>query len=109
MDFEPSTTGGNGRGQGGRFGAGNRFGKGNPHAKRVARLRSAMLKSVSPRELHEVVMALLGQAKGGDVAAAKELFQRLLGPPEAIDLLERLDALAKIEQFNENRGQAWRH
>jgi hypothetical protein len=57
-----------------------------------------------------VVTSLLKQAKAGDVPSIKELLQRLLGPPEAVDLLERLDALeAKIEQLAENKGQPWRH
>lgn len=108
MNEEPSTTGSNGRGEGGRFGNGNRFGKGNPHAKRVARLRSALLKSVSAGDLREVVMSLLAEAKSGDVAAARELFQRLLGPPEALDLLERFDALEQqIKELTQRRSPTW--
>ena len=110
MIDRPSTNGENGeRNANGRFAKGNSGGPGNPFAKRVARLRSALFKSVSPQDLREVVAALLKQAKAGDVASIKELLQRLLGPPEAIDLVERLDALeAKIEQMNENRGQPCR-
>src|SRR3954451_23843505 len=89
----PSTPASNGRGPAGRFGAGNRFGRGNPHARKVARLRSALLRSVSPADVGEVAAALLAQAKAGDVAAARELLQRLLGPPVELDLLERLATL----------------
>lgn len=109
MNDTPSTTASNGRGSNGKFGPGNKVAKGNPFAKRVARLRSALFKAVSPNDLHDVLAALLMQAKAGDVASIKELLQRLLGPPEGVDLMERLDALeAKIEQLNENKGQSWR-
>jgi hypothetical protein len=95
----PSTNGSNGRTTAGRFAKGNLGGPGNPHARRAARLRSALFKAVTPDDLRDVIHALLTAAKGGDVSAAKELMQRLLGPPEAIDLLERMEALeAKIEQ-----------
>ena len=108
MIDQPSPTGGNGRGGNGRFAPGNKLAKGNPFARRVARLRSALLKAVSPADLREVVAALLRQAKAGDVPATRELLQRLLGPPESIDLLERLDALeGKIEQLNEKKSQSW--
>src|SRR4051794_12760335 len=78
MSDSPSTTGANGRGGAGRFAPGNKLAKGNPHAKRVARLRAALLKAVSPADLREVIGALLTAAKGGDVPAARELLQRLL-------------------------------
>jgi hypothetical protein len=93
MQPTPSTTGSNGRGSGGRFVAGNRCARGNPHARRVALLRATLLKAVTPEDLRRVVAALLKQAKDGDVAATKELLQRLLGPPVELDLIERLDAL----------------
>jgi hypothetical protein len=42
------------------------------------------------------------------VASIRELLQRLFGPPEAVDLMERLDALEeKIGQLHENKGQSW--
>jgi hypothetical protein len=105
MSDSPSTNGSNGRSTGGRFAKGNPGGPGNPHARRAARLRAAMYKAVTPADLRDVISALLSSAKGGDVSAAKELMQRLLGPPEAIDLLERLAALeTKIEQAASNNG-----
>jgi hypothetical protein len=106
MNDSPSPTDVNGRGDKGRFAPGNRLAKGNPFARHVAKLRSALFKAVKPADLIEVVASLLRQAKTGDVASAKEILQRLLGPPEAIDLMERLDALeAKIEQLGESRGR----
>ena len=109
MSGPPSPNGANGRATGGRFAQGNSGGPGNPYSLRVAKLRSALFKAVSPADLREVLAALLTQAKGGDVASIKELLQRLLGPPESVDLIGRLDALeAKIEQLTENKVQAWR-
>src|SRR5678815_783739 len=108
MNDAPSPTGSNGRGSNGKFAPGNQHAKGNPFAKRVARLRSALFKAVTPADLNDVVASLLKQAKAGDVASIKELLQRLLGPPEAVDLVERLDALEeKIGQLHENKGQSW--
>ena len=105
MSDSPSTNGSNGRSIGGRFAKVNAGGPGNPHARRAARLRSALFKAVTPNDLRDVIQALLSSAKGGDISAAKELMQRLLGPPEAIDLLERLAALeAQIEQAASNKG-----
>ena len=94
MSDAPSTNGSNGRATGGRFAPGNKGGPGNPHARRVARLRAVLLKTVKPADLREVVAALLTQAKGGDVASIRELLQRLLGPPpEPADFTERLESL----------------
>jgi hypothetical protein len=109
MNDPPSTTVSDGRGADGRFGKGNTVAKGNPHARRVARLRSALMRAVTPDDLRDVVAALLRQAKTGDVPAVRELMQRLLGPPESLDLIERLDALeAKINQISDNKEQSWR-
>jgi hypothetical protein len=68
------------------------------------------LKSVKPADLQEVIRALLTAAKAGDVPAAKELMQRLLGPPESLDLLARLDALeAKIQHAVESGVRSWQN
>ncbi|MEO6434673.1 MAG: hypothetical protein ABIP55_02780 [Tepidisphaeraceae bacterium] len=105
MSNTPSTNGTNGREAGGRFARGNAGGPGNPHAQRIARLRSALFKAVSPADLRDVLAALLKQAKAGDVASIRELLQRLLGPPESVDLMARLDALeATINQLAERRS-----
>jgi len=93
MIDSPSPNGNDVRGSGGRFIKGNSGGPGNPHAQQVAKLRSALLNSVTPDDLCQVMAALLTHAKGGDVPSIKELFQRLLGPAESIDLLARLDDL----------------
>lgn len=82
-----------GRRPDGRFGPGNRAARGNPHARRVARLRTALIRAVTPEDVEAVAVALLAKGKDGDVGAARELLQRLLGPPVALDVIERLDAV----------------
>ncbi|HEY7091431.1 MAG TPA: hypothetical protein VH518_25260 [Tepidisphaeraceae bacterium] len=110
MNDSSSPTAPNGRTGKGSFGPGNKYAKGNPFANRVTRLRSALYKAVSPADLHDVLAALLAQAKAGDVASIKELLQRLLGPPESVDLMQRLDALeSKLEQVSDNKRQPWLH
>ena len=86
MANPPSPTAPNGRSAGGRFGPGNRCARGNPHARRVARLRAELLRAVEPQDLRDVVAALLAKAKAGEIAAVRELLQRLLGPPVGLDL-----------------------
>ncbi len=92
----------------GTFAHGNKASKGNPYAKRVGELRAALFEAVTPDDLKAVILKLLEQAKAGETASIKELFQRLLGPPEAVDLMERLDLLEqKIEALAENK-KSWR-
>ncbi len=78
----PSPNGPNGgRDAQGRFAKGWKGGPGNPHAKHTGELRSALLKAISPEDLEAIVAKLIEQAKGGDVASAKELFDRIFGRP----------------------------
>jgi hypothetical protein len=108
MSDTPSTTAGNGRGEGGRFGPGNKYARGNPHGRRVARLRAELLRAVTPADLRDVAMALLERAKAGDVAAAKELLQRLLGPPVEMDFYDRVEALEReIAGLQQRGGAKW--
>src|SRR5689334_4555013 len=101
----PSPTADNGRLEDGRFGPGNKVAKGNPHARRVAELRSAMLKAVTADDMQTVIAAMLKHAKAGNVPAAKVLLERVLGPPEALDLIGRLDALEqRVVEFVQNRA-----
>ena len=91
--IEPTANGANGRDEGGRFAKGNPGGPGNPHAKRAQELRKAFYAAVSDEDLAEVVKALVREAKLGDVQAAREVLDRCLGKPEALDLIERLEDL----------------
>jgi len=85
----------NGRNGAGRFAKGNPGGPGNPHAASVARLRAALVEAVTPDDVAAIARALVTQAKGGDVAAVRELLNRLLGPPVELDLIERLERLER--------------
>jgi hypothetical protein len=89
----PSPNGDNGRDEQGRFTAGNNGGPGNPHAAQVGRLRTALLNAVTEDDMREVVLALVGKAKTGDVVAARVLFDRVLGKPIEADLIARIEAL----------------
>ncbi len=100
----PSPNGSNGasnRDAGGRFRKGNPGGPGNPLAKKVGQLRAALVESVSPEEVKEVVARIVELAKGGDVPAMKLLFDRILGPPIQADYEERL---ATLEQLVESKS-----
>ncbi len=89
----PSPNGANGRDASGRYTAGNRGGPGNPLAKRVGALRSALLDAVTEGDIRAVIATVVTSAKEGDMVAAKILFERVLGKPVEIDVLERLEQL----------------
>lgn len=89
----PSPNGGNGRDEQGRFADGNAGGPGNPYAAQVGRLRSALLSAVTEDDMRDVVLALVGKAKKGDVKAARVLLDRVLGKPVEADLIARIEAL----------------
>jgi hypothetical protein len=65
----------------GQFAAGNRGGPGNPFAREVAELRKAILARLTVESASEIADTLIARAKGGDVAAARLLFQYALGKP----------------------------
>ncbi len=93
---QPSTKGSNGRDEHGRFLPGHPGGPGNPHAKQTGKLRSAMLKAVTEKDMRDVVMKLVELAKSGNVPAAKEVLDRCLGRPVEVDLIERLDQVEEL-------------
>lgn len=105
----PSTNGDNGgRTARGTFAKGNAGGPGNPHAKRVARLRSALMRAVTPDDIKGIVRKLIDMARAGDVAAAREVLQRVLGPPVPLSFEERLARIESAlgDEANELRQQA---
>ena len=70
----------------GRFGKGNRGGPGNPFARQTAKLRQAMLNSVTEDDIAQVMHSLKQQAIDGDRAAAKLLLSYTVGKPtQAVD------------------------
>ena len=93
MSNTPSPNGLNGRDERDRFAFGNPGGPGNPHARKVGKLRSAMLTAVTDDEMRSIVKKLVELARSGNVPAAKEVLDRCLGRPVEADLLERLDEL----------------
>jgi hypothetical protein len=102
-----NTTNGTGRTPGGRFAPGNAGGPGNPHAATVAKLRAAIMAAVTPEDIDAIIRALVHRAKGGDMAAIREVLDRAIGRPSDADLAERLDALERAaEQLREGGAAA---
>ena len=110
-DTAPSPNGDNGRDASGRFVAGNPGGPGNPHARQVGQLRSALIEAVTDKDIERIFATLVRRAIEGDVRAAKEVLDRVLGrPQEAVVQLhahvdevqfspraqERLDRMARM-------------
>ena len=89
----PSDGNGDGRDGRGRFAPGNKCGRGNPLAKRVGRLRSAMIEAVTDDDMRAIIVKLVELAKDGDVTAAREVLDRCLGKPIEADLIERIEEL----------------
>jgi hypothetical protein len=109
----PSTDGldgENGRDFAGRFLPGNTFGGGNPHAAAVAKLRAAALAAVSTEDIHAIFRKLVELALAGDVAAAREVFARTLGPvQQSLDvIMKQIPTGPTIQDEIELCLQAWK-
>jgi hypothetical protein len=90
----------------GRFAPGNKCSVGNGAYRQAAALRRALISAVSPEDMVEVITTIVQLAKGGSIPAAKILFDRTLGPPEAIDVMKRLEELeAKLGEFIDAKNQ----
>jgi hypothetical protein len=97
---KPSTNGDNGKDAAGKFVAGNKGGPGNPFSRQVAKLRSALLQTVTTQDIIAIVKVLIKKAKKGNVACAKEVLDRSLGKPVETDLYEKLENLEKaVDEF----------
>ncbi|GAB4127846.1 MAG: hypothetical protein Kow0040_01870 [Thermogutta sp.] len=80
----------------GRFVPGGPGGPGRPKKRYSAvELRKAVLQAITPEELASIVRVLFSRAMEGDVAAAREVLNRILGPPVEVDLLERIEQLER--------------
>lgn len=96
----PSPNGGNGRDASGRFVKGWKGGPGNPYVRHVAAIRSVLMSAVSDDDLRAIVSTLVEKAKAGDVMAAREVLDRMLGKakvavavePEPQRTLEEIEA-----------------
>jgi hypothetical protein len=97
---DPSHNGDSGRRADGRFAVGNKAGKGNPHAWKVHKLRSMLLKSVTEADIRAAAKKLVELARGGDLAAIRELLDRTTG--KAPPTLEILDREEESEVTNES-------
>jgi hypothetical protein len=93
MSSSPSTHGANGKDANGRFTRGNRCGRGNPLAGRAAKVRAVLLEELSPDDARAIARKLIEQARAGDLASAKEIFDRTVGRPVQSELAERLERL----------------
>jgi hypothetical protein len=85
------SNGENGRDMLGRFAHGNPGGPGNPFARRLHAYRAALKAACSPEDVGDVIRALLEKAKQGDAAAAKLVFERVMGkvPEVPLDVFDR--------------------
>ena len=63
----------------GQFAKGNKLGKGNPFARQLNQFRAAIYASATAADVDAVIKVLLREAKGGNVAAAREFLDRLVG------------------------------
>jgi len=88
MNNSPST---NGRNTNGRFVKGNPGGPGNPNARRVAHFRQVLMEAVSDEDLHDLARTLIKKGKGGDVAAIREVLDRLMGRSEGMTGLLQME------------------
>lgn len=94
-----------GRNARGRFVKGNKLGKGNPLGQRVQALRVSLVDSVSTDDFAAVTKRLVKEALAGDVQAAKLLFDRVLGPSVAVDLVLQIEAMEEEIKKLQNGGQ----
>lgn len=89
----------------GRFLPGNSGGPGRPPSASVHEHRAALVNAVTPDDIRAVARMLVDRALEGDVGAAKLLFERLFGPAQPADVLERIEELETrftIVQFGED-------
>lgn len=85
----------------GRFAPGNAGGPGRPRGGAIAEHRQALLEAITPADVKAVVQALVDAAKGGDVQAAKVLFDRVFGRVTDTETLERIE---RLESFLGEQG-----
>jgi hypothetical protein len=71
-----------GREPDGRFARGNRGGPGNPFARKCAAFRAALMEALTDQDIKDIATKLRDDARAGDKAAAKLLFQYAIGRPQ---------------------------
>lgn len=65
------------------------LGLGNPYAKRTAAVRGLLFDSVSDYDLRAIIGKLLEMAKAGDLAAAREILDHMMGKPKTTVEIEQ--------------------
>jgi len=80
----------------GRFAKGNKGGPGNPLAKKANQLRVAMYASVEAEDIMEIMDSLIEAAKKGNITAAREVLDRVIGKPLETDVLEKIAELERL-------------
>lgn len=60
-------------------------------------LKESLMSAVTPEDMQDVVLMLINRAKGGSIAAAKELLDRVLGKPTQEMVLEQRNARSPDE------------
>lgn len=98
---ETPKTSANGRQSNGRFAKGNKFGPGNPFSRKVAGLRSALLRKIDEEHIERVADKLLAMALEGDLAAIKLVLLYAVGRPAEPVNPDDLDRL-EFEQHRAN-------
>ncbi|MFO0866860.1 MAG: hypothetical protein U0744_19850 [Gemmataceae bacterium] len=87
----PKPSGDSERNPKGTFRNGNRGGPGNPYARRVSKLRQAVMEECAEEDLRDITRAMINLAKDGDKAAAKLVYQYALGKPDKQIDPDRID------------------
>lgn len=103
MIESPSPNGHNGRDTAGRFASGNRFGRGNPHARQVADYQRAVREAVTDEDLRRITRKLVERAIAGDVVAAREVLDRVMGKAKVsieVDDKRATDERTILQQIN---------
>ncbi len=99
----------------GQFAPGNTLTRGRPdrlEVRLVREFRQRLLKSITAEQAEIVMRALLVSAvEDRSVSAAKELLNRLVGPPVALDVFDRVaqleDEIAGIKEMLAGQGGSY--
>jgi hypothetical protein len=65
-----------------RFRKRNKFGRGNPLSGRVEKFRARLLTRLTVEDFDSITAKLIKMAKAGELAAIREIFDRLFGKPK---------------------------
>jgi hypothetical protein len=86
----------------GRFAKSNTAAAGhrNPNARRVQQFYNALISAVSVSDIEFVVRKLIKMARGGDLAAVRELLDRTVGKTEKITLELQHEDESKVIRFS---------